>query len=174
MKKNKKAQTQMLWKVLGYLFSALVIIFLIYFLVRMFYVTSGETDMQKMSKVLLSTQQRINYIKNSGVLQDILMVFPIKGWSMKSFSGVDTPSGECLNNRYCLCICDDTTCNGNRNCTGFDFEVQVVGSVTTTIPGGGYMQPAGIDVISNNIIKFENAVESIKLNSDGTKISLSK
>ena len=170
---EKKGEMQLLWKVVGYVLSALVILLLIYFGVKMALINSGENDLQKSEKVLITLDDRINIIKNSGVSEDRVIIFPVKNWFLRSFFGADTPQGECLKNKYCLCVCDDVTCNGNRKCNGFDFEVGIIGSATTVIPGGGYMQPAGIDITENNSIKFENTVQNIKLNNNG-KITLTK
>ena len=172
--KNKKGEMELLWKVIGYLFSGIVIVILLYFGYKLLTLSTVDSNSQKCARLLSSLRVKLDAVNKSGILEDSLLVFPPVNWYLRSYVGGDTPVGECLKNKYCLCMCDDISCSGFRNCTGYDYNTEVVGTVQGSGAYGGAMGYAPPPTLYKNIIQLEKAVESIKLNNDGQKITLSK
>jgi len=153
--KNKKAFEFLSYRVIGLLMSALVIIVLVGYGVKIYFSTAGDSDMQKAEKVLSQINDKINYVHSSNVIQNQVNVFPPKNWILQTFVGASTPAGECLDKKYCLCICN-SNCNRARNCKSLDFNVEVSA------------------VNPSNAIVFEKAIEVINIIKSGDKIILTK
>mgnify|MGYP003997984511 FL=1 len=154
--------------------AVLVILVLVGGLYTMYNINRGNQDLEKSETALDIIIDRINFVKDSEELNEIsVIIYPVKGWYLKSFNNFKSPEGEKELKKSWVCICDGAGCFGEKICKGFKEEdVFVDSSSTTFIPTGGYMMPAGIDSVSEKTLKFKDAVWEIIIFEEEDKISI--
>ncbi len=111
--------------------SLIVVIILIVFITKLYGIWSEDNKIKKITKQLENIVFNINEVNEKGN-EKKLLVFPEVNWYLKSFPDYDFPIGECRGDIGCLCFCEDVSCNKLRKCEGFEFDVQVISSLTKT------------------------------------------
>lgn len=154
--KSKKAIKLSLENLAIIILSLLCILILVLVLVRVISINSSKPDLQKAQESMDLITQKLYSFKGDNTLEDSLIIYPPLDWYLKSYFQ-NFPQGECLNNKYCLCMCYNYKCNSEKKCQGFDFSIGIsYGEVKYT-----------------GVIPFKNSVEELKLNKTYSMILIS-
>jgi len=138
--KNKKAEggNEFLgYRTVNWIITAIVVVILVAIIAELVlnYFDSEQTDLSRGEKTLDNVFNKINYVKDDAI-SDSIIIYPPADWYLKSDDAHYVDDNECFK-KSCLCICENLDCAGeNKACKGFDFEVEVEGSVTSasTVP----------------------------------------
>lgn len=127
--KNKKAIKFLGEHTVNLVIAAIVIVLLIIFGFKLYGIWSENSKTEKIKKQMENLVFSIKEVNEKGN-EEVILIFPIPGWYLKSFPDYDFPLGECRGAIGCLCICEDINCNRLRKCEGFDFDVQLMSILT--------------------------------------------
>ena len=92
--------------------------------IKLYIINADENLLKKADSELNKIRLVIDEVQESGNEKKII-IFPPKGWVLKTFPKSDFPIGECRGAVDCLCICKEANCESEKKCKGFSFEVEV-------------------------------------------------
>lgn len=168
--KNKKAFTWLMKKTFSIIISLAVILLLVIFVVKVYYLFKGGNELEKMKKqmenLVFSIKEVQEKVCEEKECEQTTLLFPTPGWYLKSFPDYDFPQGECRGAIGCLCICNDVQCGKLKQCEGFKFDVQLISTLTRVSsryadPSDPYTPKFSVDYPGT--LEFKEEVIEIKI-----------
>ena len=124
---NKKGIVFLSRKIINLIISVIVIIALVYLGFRLYSTFTEQNEKQRLLDQMEKIIEVVEKVDKEGIVGNVDL-FPITGWSLRSFENNVFPNNYCTSGRDvdCLCMCHNLDCSGNDViCEGLEFEVRV-------------------------------------------------
>jgi len=157
---NKKG-LELLGKYTVGIFIGILCLVVLFILVGKLYTSyTQESDLEKARGNIVNIRSEIEALKLSDRIESDFISVQAEDWYLASYpsNGIVHPEGECLAKDSCLCMCNKANCEGQKACQGFDFKVEVDGSIKNL----------------NNVIELDESILGLKLIEDGEDIKIRK
>ncbi len=128
-KMNKKGFEDLLKKVMGLVITAIVIILLLVLIGKTYAIIKDKNQQLKIQTQMEKITINAKKIHEQGGETRVEIFSPV-GWYLRTFPDYDFPVGVCKEAVGCVCMCNTLDCTDRKECESFDFDVQLIHSVS--------------------------------------------